>query len=170
MIGWLTPFLTPRLFAAILLLLLTWACARPARSAPVIYCSIWLAGLASAAAALDSRVAPRLGGILAGLGMFAGSWWLGNYWSRSVLIWMSGEGIPYPWRWAALVRIGAVAAGIALASEATGFATTLIRNAFLILLAGVTAAAVFAALPHLRTLWSANHGAQGREPEDPLLR
>ena len=170
MIDSVASFLAPRPMAVVLMLLVTWACARVVRSVAVFYWCVWLAGLASVGALLDSRMEDRLPGMLAGLGLFAGCWWLGDYWSRSVLIWMSNDEIPYPWRWSAALRIAVVSAGIALASESTGFATPLIRNAFLILLAGATLTLAYAVSPLLRVLWSTSHATARRQSDDSLSR
>jgi len=123
--------------------------------ADVIYWSILLGGAAFALALLSDPFASRLvafvlvllPNMLLGVGIVLGAWWLGRYWSRSTLIWMANEGIHYPWRWAALVRFSVLAGGIAIASEATGFATLLIRSSFLILLAGITYVTAQALLP-----------------------
>ena len=162
--------LAQRLPALVFLLLLTWVCARAVRPVAVFRWCVWIAGLASAGAVVNSQLEHRLPGLLAGVALFAGSWWLGNYWSRSTLIWLSNEGILFPWRWAAAVRIAVVAAGVALASESTGLATPLIRNAFLILLASAAIALAHAFSPLLRSLWSNRTVTTHHSPDDPLLR
>lgn len=162
--------LAQRSTAVVLLLLLTWVCARAVRSVAVFRWCVWIAGLASAGAVFSWQIEIRLPGLLAGLALFAGSWWLGNYWYRSALIWLTNEGIPFPWRWAAAGRIAVVAAGVALASESTGFATTLIRNAFLILRASAALALAQASSPLLRSLWSSRAVTTHHSSDDPLFR
>lgn len=139
----------------------------------LMYWCILLTGFSFALAAWSESLAVRLGGlllvvlpnsILAAI-LILGASWLGRYWSRSLLIWMSNEGIALPWRWAAVVRLFTIAAGIALASEATGFATGLVRPSFLILLAGCTVAVTQAALPVIRL-----HVASFLSPEDRSRR
>lgn len=76
--------------------------------------------------------------------------WLAGYWSRSTLVAAANEGVPYPWRWAAVVYAGTIFVGIALASELTGIATSLIRSAFLIVLAGVVLLCVLSLAPGLK--------------------
>ena len=87
---------------------------------------------------------------------------------------MANEGINYPWRWAALVRVSVLAGGIAIASEVTGFATVLIRTSFLILLAGSTYVAAQAILPLIRVCLRPVFVGEGKERralgEEPLPR
>lgn len=124
-----------------------------------IYWCVLLAGFGSVLALLSDRVAARLAelvlillpNLLLGVVIILGTWWLGRYWGRSVLIWMTNEALPHPWRWAAAARTSIVFAGIALASELTGFGTALVRSSFLILLAGATFAIAHASLPLLRS-------------------
>jgi hypothetical protein len=148
-----------------------------------IYWCILLSGAAAALAVVSDQVAARLAtlvliqlpNLLLAFAIITTGWWLGGYWARSVLISMANEGVPYPWRWAAVIRIAVVATGIALASEATGFATPLIRTAYLILLGGGTLAAAYAAVPmlraHFRSLMPPT-GAAGASsaPDDSLVR
>lgn len=139
----------------------------------LMYWCIVLAGSSLTLAAWSDSVAGRAAGVLlvvlpnavlAAL-LILGASWLGRYWSRSVLIWMANEGIAFSWRWAALVRIATIAAGVALASEVTGFATGLVRPSFLILLTGCTYAVSQATLPILRL-----HLAPYLSPEDRSQR
>ncbi len=207
----------PKVVAAVLLVLLSWALARTARwvtrraaraewlerllhrsgiisglvepslaeprriVAGVIYWCILIAGAASALAVVSEHAAAQLAAVilillpklLLAFAIITAAWWLSGYWARSVLIWLANEGMESPWWWAAAVRISVVAAGIALASETTGFATTLVRSSFLILLAGGTFAAAQALAPILRSHLEArrsqgHHKAQ--EEDDRLLR
>ena len=149
----------------------------------LMYWCILLTGSSFALAAWSESLAVRLLGvvlvvlpnsILAAF-LIIGASWLGRYWSRSLLIWMSNEGLAFPWRWAALVRIATIAGGIALASESTGFATGLVRPSFLILLAGCTFAVSQATIPllrlHFATFLSPEYRSR-RSPgiDDPLSR
>ena len=146
--------------------------------ANLIYFGIFLAGAASALAVLSDPVASKLNAfllillpsVLLGLTILLGAWWLGRYWSRSTLIWLTNEGIRFPWRWAALVRLATLASGIAIASGVTGFATLLIRSSFLILLAGATLVAAQALVPliriHLQPAFSSAENAGGAPEED----
>jgi len=107
----------------------------------------------------------------------AAAWWLSRHWSRGLLIWLAGEGVAHPWRWAALARLGVMAAGVALASEVSGVATALVRAAFLFLLAGLIALFVYAAAPAVRAQLTLllgprppqDAGASREAPADPEL-
>lgn len=148
----------------------------------LMYWCIFLAGFSLALATWSESLAVRLGNLLLvvlpnsilAAFLILGASWLGRYWSRSVVIWMSNEGIAQPWRWAAAVRIATIAAGIALASELTGFATALVRPSFLIVLAGCTFGFVQAAIPvirlHLASLLAPEDRGLRRKIEDPFSR
>jgi hypothetical protein len=148
-----------------------------------IYWCILLSGAGAALAVVSDQIAARLAtlvliqlpNLLLAFAIITTGWWLGGYWARSVLIAMANEGIPYPWRWAAAIRMIIVATGVALASEATGFATPLIRTAYLILLSGGTLAVGYASVPMLRAHFRAMlppNGTAGpaNHADDSLVR
>jgi hypothetical protein len=148
-----------------------------------LYWAILLTGAALGLAILNEDLALRLAEEIA-IGMpriltaslvLIASFWLGRYWSRSTLIWLTNEGVAMPWRWASLVRVSVIAIGVALASELTGFASALIRPAFLILFAGVVFSLTYALLPTLRLqVMEFLDDPRRRKPrtysDDPLLR
>jgi len=147
-----------------------------------LYWIILLAGGSAALAVLSDQVAARLGNLLMiqlpnlllASALAGGAWWLSQHWSRSALIWLTNEGAPHPWGWAAAVRTLVLASGLALASEAAGFATLLVRSTFLILLASAAGVAAYALAPTLRsqaTAWlGREEPATARGGRHPLLR
>lgn len=143
----------------------------------VAYWMVILAGGASALGILNEYAAARLMelilvhlpmAVLAGIILWAFRW-LAGYWSRSTLVAASNEGLPYPWRWAALVYAGTIFTGIALVSELTGVATSLIRSAFLIVLAGIVLLCVLALTPVLQ-VYLARYEGKATQRADETLR
>lgn len=106
---------------------------------------------ASAAAWLVKTSEVHLPKILLASFVLGTSHWLGGYWRRATLLAATNEGLPYPWRWAALVYAGTIFTGIALVSELTEVATSLIRSAYLIVLAGAVLLCVLALAPALKS-------------------
>ena len=150
--------------------------------ASTLYWSILIAGSTATLAIVSEQAAKYLVNLILILlpnlalafAIIMAAWWLGSYWSRATLIQMTNEGVTAPWRWAAAVKLSIVAAGIALACESTGFATTLVRGSFLILLAGGTYAAAQAVIPifraHLEEQLLPGRGKMHNPIDDRVLR
>lgn len=138
------------------------------RAGRIIYWLVFMLGAALALATVSEYAARRLLEFLPvllpkalnALCVLWASKWLAGYWSRSTLIVTANEGLPYPWRWAGFVRAGTLFAGIALASELTGFGTLIVRSAFLILLAGTVVLCILVLAPVLRAHLSHQAGEQ----------
>lgn len=123
----------------------------PAIANGVYWCILILGGL-TAVNVFDTHLAteivegtvyllPKLIG--AGAILLAG-FWLGQFLSRSVLVWACNEELPQPRRWAAIVRVAVVFLSVVVAAEILHFAARVFFAAFVILAAGVTLAASLA--------------------------
>jgi hypothetical protein len=71
--------------------------------------------------------------------------WLGQYLGRSMLVWSCNEGVPYPRRLAAGVRIFVVFIAVVVAADHLDFARSVFLAAFLILVGGAVLAGAIAA-------------------------
>ncbi|MEO8026012.1 MAG: hypothetical protein ABI823_06045 [Bryobacteraceae bacterium] len=148
--------------------------AEPRRAtANALFVCILAAGGVAALAVISEPVATVLGtmmvtvlpSVLLVFAIISVAWWAGRRWSQSALIWMTNEGVACPWRWATFIRIAILMGGIALASECTGFARPLIRDSFLILLAGGTFAAAQALVPPLKAHFVELFSSPARQKE-----
>ncbi|MEZ5403289.1 MAG: hypothetical protein R2729_26655 [Bryobacteraceae bacterium] len=97
---------------------------------------------------------PKL--VIAGLLLTAG-FWLGRFLGRHTLVWALNEGLPYPRRWGASVRVAISFAAIVVAADTLDFARDVFLAAFII---GVGGAALAASLAF---------GLGGREAAGRLL-
>lgn len=103
-----------------------------------------LTGLSAFDTALTSRIIetvvfllPKL--VVAGLIVLAGVW-LGQYLGRSMLVWACNEGLPYPRRLAAAVRILILFASVVAAADHLDFARHVFLIAFVLVVGGAVLA------------------------------
>ncbi len=88
------------------------------------------------------RLLPKI--VTAGAIVLAGAW-LARYFSRGVVVWACNEGIRYPRRLAAGVRVLVTFAAVVMAANELEFARTIFIAAFLIVFGGLMLAASIAA-------------------------
>ncbi|MCC7498085.1 MAG: hypothetical protein IT160_10945 [Bryobacterales bacterium] len=82
--------------------------------------------------------------LVTGLAILVAGFWLGQYLNRSTIIWAVNEGMPYPRRLAAAVRIVVVFVAIVVAAEALDFAREVFFAAFIILIGSAALASAIA--------------------------
>ncbi len=118
-------------------------------AAAAVFWAIILAGLLTALSVFDSKltsrmidgvvlVFPKL--VIATLILVAGLW-LGQYLSRSVLVWAFNENLPWPRRLAAAVRLLVMLAAVATAADQLDFGRSVFLAAFILLVGGAVLAA-----------------------------
>lgn len=145
---------------------------RPLETAPlvaaVIYWLILLVGLLTGLnafnTALTNRIVEAVVFLLpklfaAGLILLAGVW-LGQYLSRSALIWAVNEGLPRPRRLAAAVRVLVIFVSVVVAADHLNFARTVFLAAFVLVVGGLVLAGSIA-------LGLSAHGALRRHFGEP---
>ncbi len=145
---------------------------RPLETAPlvaaVIYWLILLVGLLTGLnafnTALTNRIVEAVVFLLpklfaAGLILLAGVW-LGQYLSRSALIWAVNEGLPHPRRLAAAVRVLVIFVSVVVAADHLNFARTVFLAAFVLVVGGLVLAGSIA-------LGLSAHGALRRHFGEP---
>lgn len=117
--------------------------------AATVYWAILLIGLLTALSAFDSRLTSRMiegivllfPKLLIAVVILVAGLWLAQYLSRSTLVWAFNEGLPWPRRLAAAVRVVIVLAAVAIAADQLDFGRNVLLAAFVMLAGGVALAA-----------------------------
>jgi hypothetical protein len=119
---------------------------RAARAAAAaVYWGFLIAGVLTALSVFDTELTtqivqsvifllPNL--VLSGAILLAGTW-LSQYLARSALVWAVNEGIPYPRRLAALVRLLLMFVAVVVAADQLNFARTVFLAAFIMIGGGL---------------------------------
>jgi hypothetical protein len=119
---------------------------RAARAAAAaVYWGFLIAGVLTALSVFDTELTtqivqsvifllPNL--VLSGAILLAGTW-LSQYLARSALVWAVNEGIPYPRRLAALVRVLLMFVAVVVAADQLNFARTVFLAAFIMIGGGL---------------------------------
>lgn len=156
---------------------------RPLEAAPLVARGIsWLillVGLLTALNAFNTALTnqivegvvfllPKLAA--AGLILLAGAW-LAQFLGRGALVWAVNEGLPYPRRLAAAVRVLIVFVAVVIAAEHLNFARTVFLAAFLLVVGGAVLAASIAMglAMHEAVRRRLEGGAREREGEEKSL-
>lgn len=116
------------------------------------YWSILLVGLLTALSAFDSQLTSRMieamvflfPKLVIAAAILVAGLWLAQYLSRSALVWAFNEGLPWPRRLAAVVRIVIVLAAVAVAADRLDFGRNVFLAAFVVLVGGAVLAASLA--------------------------
>jgi hypothetical protein len=113
---------------------------------------------------------PKL--VIAGLILLAGAW-LGQYLSRSTLVWGVNEGLPAPRRLALAVRIVIMFVAVVVASDQLDFARSVFLAAFVLLVGGAVLTASLAigigASSGVRRFLRSNHEESEEAREHSVL-
>lgn len=121
-------------------------------AAGVAYWGILLLGFLVALSAFNSQIASRMSEtlvfllpkIVTAILIILGGLWLGQYLSRSALVWAVNENLPAPRRIAAAVRILIVFVAVVVAADHLNFGRSVFLAAFILVVGGAILAASLA--------------------------